>query len=207
MEAKLRRKDIVIIASAHNPSIIAPQWLKDNSLILEEPIHFVHTPDFSLFESESFLLLVDHQRLQITAKKQDDATLRSLAHIAAKYVVLLPHIPYQSLGLNFTWSVEMAEGETLPEIGININGIDLISVFEGHDVHYGGIIYARSPIYVLKLVIESQEKNSLINNFNFHHELKGRSLEDIKQFIENFSTRYDDSLRILKNLYSLEEKE
>ena len=35
MEAKLRRADIVIIASAHNPSIIAPQWLKDNSLITE----------------------------------------------------------------------------------------------------------------------------------------------------------------------------
>ncbi|MBE0516023.1 MAG: hypothetical protein IBX41_01350 [Methanophagales archaeon] len=207
MEVKPRRKDIVIIASAHNPSIIAPQWLKDNSLILEEPIHFVHTPDFSLFESESFSLLVDHQRLQITAKKQDDATLNSLADLAAKYVDLLPHIPYQSLGLNFTWSVEMAEGETLPKIEVNINGTDLLSVFEDHDVHYGGIIYARSAIYVLKLVIESQEKNSLINNFNFHHELKGRSLEDIRQFIGNFSTRYDDSLRILKNLYSLGEKE
>ena len=206
MDVKPRRRDIVIIASAHNPSIMAPQWLKDNSLILEEPIHFVHTPDFSLFESESFSLLVDHQRLQITAKKQDDATLRALANVASKYVDLLPHIPYQSLGLNFSWSIEMNEGETLPKIGLNINETDLNSVFEGHDVHYGGIIYARSEIYALKLVIESQE-NSLINNFNFHHELKGRSLEDIKQFIGYFSTRYDDSLSILKNLYSLGEKE
>ncbi len=157
MELKPRRRDIVIIASAHNPSIMAPQWLKDNSLIREEPIHFVHTPDFSLFESESFSVLVDHQRLQITAKKHDNATLNSLANVASKYVDLLPHIPYQSLGLNFTWSIEMNEGETLPKIGLNIN--------------------------------------------------KGGSLEDIKQFIGSFSTRYDDSLRILKNLYSLGEKE
>lgn len=89
MEVKPRRRDIVIIASAHNP--------------------------------------------------------RSLANVASKYVDLLPHIPYQSLGLNFSWSIEMNEGETLPKIGLNIN--------------------------------------------------EGRSLEDIKQFIGSFSTRYDDSLR------------
>jgi predicted amino acid dehydrogenase len=35
MEVKHRQADIVIIASAHNPSIIAPQWLKDKSLIVE----------------------------------------------------------------------------------------------------------------------------------------------------------------------------
>jgi len=28
MEIKLGRADIVIVASAHNPSIVSPQWLK-----------------------------------------------------------------------------------------------------------------------------------------------------------------------------------
>ncbi len=91
IEVKPRRRDIVIIASAHNPG--------------------------------------------------------SLANVASKYVDLLPHIPYQSLGLNFSWSIEMNEGETVPKIGLNIN--------------------------------------------------KGRSLEEIKQFIGSFSTRYDDSLSVL----------
>lgn len=207
MEAKLKRADIVIIASAHNPSIIAPQWLKDHSLILEEPRHFVHTPDFSLFESESFSLLVDHQRLQIRAKKQDKGAVRSLAKIAGNYVKLLPHIPYRSLGLNLVWSIEIDEGEKLPKIGLNMNKSDLMLVFEGHKIDYGGIIYARSEIYVLKLVIEAQEKNNLINNFNYHHELGGVSVEDIKKLIDDFLTRYEDSLRIVKNLYSIGEKE
>jgi len=47
MDVKLRRADIVIMASAHNPSIVDPRWLKDNGLVAEDPKHFVHTPDFS----------------------------------------------------------------------------------------------------------------------------------------------------------------
>jgi len=46
MDVKLRRADIVIMASAHNPSIVDPHWLKANGLVAEDPKHFVHTPDF-----------------------------------------------------------------------------------------------------------------------------------------------------------------
>lgn len=206
MEAKLRRADIVIIASAHNPSIIAPQWLKDNSLIIEKPIHFVNTPDFSLFESESFSLVVDHQRLQITAKKQDRGALRSLANVAANYVRLLPHITYRSLGLNLLWTVEIDEGDEVPKIGLSINGGNLDSVFEDHKVSYGGIIYARKEPYLLKLVIEPQGKNALVHNFNYHHELEGMSVEDLARLIDNFLTRYEDSSRVVRGLCLIKER-
>jgi len=199
MEAKLQRADIVITASAHNPSIIAPQWLKDNSLIIEKPRHFVHTPDFSLFSSESFSLIVDHQQLQITAKKQDMGTLRSLASIASSYVKLLPHIPYRACDFNFIWSVEVNEGEKLPKIWFYINERDLKLVLENYKVDYGGIIYARKEQYILKVVIEPQGKNTIIHNFNFHHELKDKSVEDIRGLIDNFLNRYEESSRIVKN--------
>jgi len=206
MQAKFRRADIVIIASAHNPGIIAPQWLKDNSLIIEAPKHFVHTPDFSLFESESFSLVVDHERLQITAKKQDKGSLRALANIAGNYVKLLSYIPYRALGLNFVWSIEIDEGEKLPEIGLNINRGDLMLVFEGHEVDYGGIIYARKEPYRLKLVIEPQGGNTLVHNFNYHHEVGGMSGGDLAKLIDNFLTTYEDSSRIVKDLCSIGEK-
>jgi hypothetical protein len=201
MEARLRRADIVIIASAHNPSIIAPQWLKDKSLIVEEPLHFVNTPDISLFESESFSLVVDYQRLQITVKKQDKMSLGSLANIASNYVQLLPHIPYKSLGLNFVWAIETDKGEKLPKIGLDINKSDLMSLFAGYDIDYGGIIYARKEPYMLKLVIEPQGKNTLIHNFNYHHELEDMSVEDTAKLINNFLTIHEDSSKIVKGLY------
>lgn len=206
MEAKLMRADIVIIASAHNPSIISPQWLKDKSLIAEEPDHFVHTPDFSLFESESFLLVVDNQRMQITVKKQDAVALESLANVASGYVKALPHIPYKALGLNFVWGVEVGNGEELPKIELNINKSDLMSVFGGYEVGCGGIIYARKEPYVLKVVIEPQGKTTLVHNFNYNHELEGRSVEDIVKLINNFLIIKEGSSSVVKGLYSIGEK-
>lgn len=205
MTIKLKRADIVILASSHNPSIISPQWLKDNSLITEDPINFMHTLDFSLFESESFLLVVDRQRLQITAKKQDEESLRTLADFCSKYIKLLAHIPYQAFGLNFIWSIENGK-EGRPKIEIRIDKSNFAPVFEGHEVNYGGIIYARKEPYLLKLVIEPEGENALMNNFNYHHELKGVSVEDMIAIIDSFLTRYNDSLRIVKSLYKREEE-
>ena len=206
MEAKLRRADVVILASAHNPSIMAPQWLKDKSLIVEEPTQFVHTPDFSLFESKSFLLVVDNQRMQITVKKQDDRSVESLANVASNYVKLLPHIPYKALGLNFVWSIEVDDGEELPKIELNINKSDLMSVFEGHEIECGGIIYARKEPYMLKVVIELRGEDVIVHNFNYNHELEGMSVEDIVKLINNFLTMKEDSSSIVKGLYSIGEK-
>jgi len=201
METKLIRADIVILASAHNPSIIAPQWLKDNSLIVEEPKHFVHTPEVSLFESESFSLVVDQERLQIIAKNQDEKSLRSLANICGNYVKLLPHIPYSALGFNFLWTVEIDKGEKLPQMGLNINNTDLKSVFKGYKVGYGGIIYAEKGSYKLKIVIEPRGVRTLVHQFNYHHELKGILTENIIKLLNDFLTRYKDSSKIIKKLY------
>ncbi len=201
METKFGRASVVIIASALNPSIIAPQWLKDNSLIIEEPKHFINTPDFSLFESESFLLVVDNRRLQINARKEDRSSLISLANIASEYVKLVQNISYKALGLNFVWNIEIKEEEKLPKIELNINKGDLMQVFEGHEIDYGGIIYARKKPYVLKIVIEPMGENILVHNFNYYHELGDMSVKDIVSLIDSFLTRYEDSLRVVKGLY------
>nr|QNO49448.1 hypothetical protein OCBBGKCP_00005 [Methanosarcinales archaeon ANME-2c ERB4]QNT35662.1 hypothetical protein GNCGGNMO_00024 [uncultured Methanosarcinales archaeon] len=206
MEAKLRRADIVLIASAHNPSIMAPQWLKDESLILEEPSHFVHTPDLAIFESESFSLVVDHHRLQIAVKKQDTGSLESLANIVSNYVKLLPHIPYKALGLNFVWTIEVDDGEELPKIELNINKNDLMSIFGGTEVSCGGIIYTRKESYMLKVVIEPQGGGTLVHNFNYNYELEDMSVGGIVKLIDNFLTMKEDSSSIVKGLYRVGEQ-
>jgi hypothetical protein len=144
MGIKLERADIVIVASAHNPSIVSPQWLKEKKLIVEGPKQFVHTPDFSLFDSETFSLVEDRERLQITAKKQDRETLKSLASVGSGYINLLPQVPYKSLGLNFMWLAESNEGEVLPKIKVSIGFINnLASILTDHELNYGCISYAR----------------------------------------------------------------
>jgi len=201
MESRLSRADIVIVAAGHNPSIISPEWLKGNSVISESPSQFVHTPDFSVFESESFSLIVDHQRLQIVAKKQSESSIISLATVASKYVTLLMHIPYKSLGLNFLWSVETNSNAKLPDITLRLNNNDPAPVFSGHKVAFGGIIYAHKEPYVLKLTIEQQGKKCLVHNFNYHHELASVPINDIVGLINSSVARFKDSSAIINALY------
>lgn len=202
MEVKLVRADIVILASAHNPSIIAPDWLKANSLIAEEPKDFMHTPAFSAFESESFVLIVDPQRLQVIAKKYDAETLKSLYGIAKNYIKLLPHIPYKALGINFVWTVHPDEGSCPSSIRVTLNRGNLESIFEGHDLNYGGIVYAKKAPYTLKLIVEPKPEHGFIYNFNYHHELTDLSTNGIVALIEDFTIRYEHSSIIIKGIYT-----
>ncbi len=201
MEPRLSRADIIILAAGHNPSIVSPQWLKENSLISESPSHFVHTPDFSVFESESFSLVVDHQRLQVVAKKQDESSIETLATVAGKYIGLLKHIPYKALGLNLVWSIEANGSTRLPHIALKLNDSDPSLAFAGHKVAFGGIIYAQKESYVLKLTIERQGERCLVHNFNYHHELASVSTDNIVALVHTFVARFKDSAAVINRLY------
>jgi len=203
MKIRLGRADIVILADAHNPSIVSPMWLKEKELIVEEPKQFIHTPDFSLFESESFLLVVDRQRLQITAKKQDPDSLEKLANVGKKYIELLPHIPYRALGLNFVWFAEMDEDGYLPKINVIIDSInDLSSILPEHEIDYGCIIYASKKPYLLKLTINPQGGNAIVFNFNYHHEVKGLEIDVIANYIDTLLSLYRYSEKIVEKICS-----
>ncbi len=196
MEIRLERADMVILASAHNPSIISPQWLKENHLITEEPKQFVHTPDFSLFDSDSLSLIADRLRLQITAKKHDDVTLKSLVGIGKGYIELLPHIPYRALGINFVWLIE---GEHLPKININIGSTaNISSILTEHELNYGCVIYARREPYLLKLTIEPRGESTLTYNFNYHHEVTGLDADIIIEYVNNFMNLFKYSQEVLE---------
>lgn len=208
MKIKLGRADVVILADAHNPSIVSPQWLKEKNLIIEEPKQFVHTPDFSLFDSETFSLIVDRQRLQITVKKQNTDALEALANIGKGYIKLLPHIPYRALGLNFVWLAEANEKEHLPKINIIIDSInDVSSILPDHELNYGCIIYASKEPYLLRLTIEPQAKSTLVYNFNYHHEVRGLDINVVIKYVDNFMNLYKDSQKVVEKIYFRRGKE
>jgi hypothetical protein len=193
MEMK-SRANIVILASAHNPSIINPQWVKEH-LITEEPLNFVNTPEFSLFESENYSLMVDRERMQITAKKTTSEILKSLSEIAIKYIELLSHIPYKSLGFNFGWFVD----KNIPNIKIKLSSADdLSNIMKNHDLKYGFIVHAKSDNYLLKLITEPQGENMLTYNFNYHHEVDEKN-EGIIEYLSSFMKLYKHSQEIVEN--------
>ena len=196
----LKKANIVIIAKAHNPSIISPEWLKVKNIIVEEPREFIHTPEFSLFDSETFILTVDRVRLQIQTKIFELEFLKSLAKIVIDYICLLPHIPYESLGFNFIWRIENDAKISIPDIRVKFNAIDDISnIFSSNDVKYGCIIHAEKEDYLLRLTIVPKENDYITYNFNYHHNIKELDSDKNKEYLNNFVKLNENSKNIILN--------
>jgi len=192
MAGKLIRASVVILAEAHNPSILSPDWLKEKKIISENPSNFVHTPDFAVFESKTFSLIVDRQRLQLTAKKTSPKVLGALISIISRYFELLPHIPYLRLGLNFDWLVEEDERSTPPEIQLTVGSTtDFSDIFPDHKLCFGSIIVAEKNPYKLRLNIEPAEENALNYKFNFDYNIKDVSEDKRKEYIANIPKLYN----------------
>ncbi len=202
MGIKLVRADIVVLASAHNPSIMSPEWLRNKGLLAEKPINFIHTPDFSLFESDSYTITLDRQRLQIVAHsaEQDQSTVRSIARIAGGYIALLPEIPYTALGLNFSWSMASDDEIKAPGIELRLNpDRDWRDILEEQDLAYGGVIYARKDPYRLTITITPENESNLIYKFNFHYDITGTDAEKILSYLAEFPKLYLHSHKVIKS--------
>ncbi|MBN1330475.1 MAG: hypothetical protein JXA54_13455 [Candidatus Heimdallarchaeota archaeon] len=203
MELKLIRASIVILAEAHNPSIISPDWIAKNSLIPESPITFIHTPDLSGFDSKSFNLVVDRQRLQLTAKKTNAKITETLTTIIAKYFELLPHIPYLRLGINFDWIIE-EDNSNLPQIKTTIGKVkDYSNIFPDHDLCFGSVIHAKKDPYNLRLSIEPTEIDSLTFRFNYEYKIQNIQIDKILELLNNTPQLYNFSNDVVKDLCSM----
>lgn len=200
MDVRLMNADIVIAATAHNPSILSPDWLKETKLISDEPTNFIHTPDLSVFESNKLSLIVDRQRMRLLAKKFDMESLEAIKKIAISYIDLLPNIPYKAYGANFIWLIKANAGESIPGIHIKINESNSIGdVLSGHELSYGCIIKAKRSPYLLKLILEPLERNSLSINFNYHHEI-GKEKENLVEYIKNYINLLSYSQNIVDSI-------
>jgi len=198
MRVSSNKAEIVILATPHNIGILTPEWLREKGSIDEKPKQAILLQNISLFESESFLIIANPDRLQLTAKRQTPETLETLAKVATKYIESSFHISHTALGLNFIWTLNTEGNESLPEIGNNIGDIkDFSPIFPGGKVSYGGIIYTKRDPYLLKLVIEpvNLSTSTYVFNFNYHHELKELDLDKIKTYVKSFLDLYNDSER------------
>jgi len=204
MELK-SRSNIVILASAHNPSIINPQWLKDKNLIKEDPTNFASTPEFSVFESETYSLLVDRNRLQIAIKNDEDNSLNFLPKIASTYIELLPHIPYKSIGFNFDWFYDKSNKKNILEYNIKIgNSIGLSNILDDYKINYGGIIHAEGKNHNLKLILEPPSETLQKFNFNYHHDIQDLNVKDMVEVVGNFLNVHKHSKEVVTSIIEME---
>ena len=201
MKIKIIKADLVILATAHNPSILSVPWLKQKKLINVDPKQFMHTPDLSVFDTESFSLIVDRQRLFYSLKKHNLNNFKSLTKFGNKYIKILPHIPYTALGINFAWINKLKGKESFQKICIDKNSkLNFKKAFPKHNLDFGHIVFARKNPYLLKLTIEPKGRAEFIFNFNYHHEVKGIDIDIIRGYIDSFIKYYQHSKKIVESI-------
>jgi hypothetical protein len=104
-------RSIVILAQAHNPSILHPSFLSSQKIVppnwevADQP---VCTPPFSIAKyTNGIVFTAELNKLVILATSPNDG--RSLPELATKYVETLPHVHYSAVGINVGGYAECAD--------------------------------------------------------------------------------------------------
>ena len=189
--------NIVVLASNHNPGIVSKEWLSQKKIFTDMPNNFIHTPDFSLVETENFSLHIDPQRLNISIKSPNEDMIARLPFIAAKYVEALPETPYRAVGLNSNWLIQQESPDLLKGIFLT-HPSQLDIIFPDKPYNIGGIVSYEYNPFNLQLTIKPDKDDNIRFDFNYHsnvsdaNELGGR--------ISRFADTIEHARSVVSNL-------
>lgn len=108
MRLVLENASIVIVAKAHNPSILQPYFLHEKNIVPKEwdweGARSIITPPLSqIIFKEGFVITAELQKLVFQENEGERVPDKTrLGAIADAYTEILPHVPYTSVGVNFT---------------------------------------------------------------------------------------------------------
>ena len=200
MQLKWTGANIVLLAQSHNPSILSPAWIQQSRIIEESPENFAHTPVFSLYQSGTFQLMVEQERFHLTLRALSEVNLQALQEAASRYVQTLPHVPYRSVGLNFTWLAtverpEEAEQQFFPE------SERLRTAFPEGEVKVGTFLYNIVQGYRLRLLVEPrlQTKGDLGLDFNYHFDVS--SAEEALRALSRLPACFSGTEQVGRHLF------
>lgn len=205
---RLLNHSIVVVAEAHNPSILNPDFLARKRIVQElwgwqvgEPV--VCTPPLAQIPYRNGVTLTcDPSKLQvIDAGQRIDPLTSKVAEIAKAYVTILPHVPYASVGVNFAAALLVDDPERLlvsrflkegpwnqGSSQVKSIGLRLLYPLEGGRIRIsldaGEVEDAASGTL--------GRQRAVIVDGNYHHECLGADrAEDIKTFLGSVTEYWD----------------
>lgn len=203
---------IVIIAQLFNPSILTEAWINKYDIIELPKLEGVRifSPNVVQFQTSEVGVQVTPQKMQIvfnTHNPKEDILIHK--DIAIKTVNLLPHTPFQSLGLNFDFFIIEPPGEIFNEYNKKLLGSGdskLSQEFSSSDVKYGRYFSKNHGDARLKLNIvpvqRIDDKKDLIKfSFNFHHDITNYEVDKrcarLVELISRWKSLYDFSRNLV----------
>lgn len=105
MNFTLDNFSIVVLAQAHNPSILNPDFLKNQKIVdpLYTPANVICTPPVAQVSyQEGITIMAEFEKLQFIDADTKRIPFESpIPGIALNYIKALPHVRYTAVGLNF----------------------------------------------------------------------------------------------------------
>ncbi len=186
---------IVIIAQSFNPSIFSETWLSKNFVV--EPEHLMGTrffaPEAARFQidDKDTIVEITPERLQILFKILGaSANFDTQLNIPIQIVEALPHTPYQSMGINFDYFIELSNGQDFLKYNRSLLGTGeykLLNEFAVPDARFGRYFSKDYRNARLKLSIipvtkpgkGSENSLDLVQfSFNYHFEVSSIDVEE-----------------------------
>lgn len=211
MKIDLTNISIVVLAQAHNPSILNPDFLKNNKIVDSDftPKDFFCTPPIAKVSfNEGISIIAEFERLQFIDIVPERIPYSSpIPEIATRYISVLPHVRYTAAGINFSghylfkdknsaksFIVEkfVKEGTWL-SFGDELNNLGLKFVY------FSGKIKYTISIETAELI---QAKNPVILiNANYNLDVKDNNIQEIKSFISDWKVQNERFTNFLEKIF------
>lgn len=186
---------IVIVAQSFNPSIFSETWLINNKVVELECLIGTRIFDpavvtFQINDKET-VVGIDQQKLQISFKTLGiEGDFDRQLNVPIRVVELLHHIPYQAMGINFDFWMELAEGEDFLKYNRSLLGegeYKLLKEFAAPDARFGKYLSrdykgARLKLSIIPTIKPAKGSESSLDllqfSFNYHFEVSSIPMED-----------------------------
>ena len=122
MAASLVDASCVVVANAHNPSIVNPDWLRESGVLPDEAGSWelaapaITTPPMSHVGYQNAVeILLTSGQLVVGRRQMADiasSSVEVLKMVAINYVRTLRHIPYTAVGTNFAAMIECPDAQS-----------------------------------------------------------------------------------------------
>jgi hypothetical protein len=212
MDIKLVQFSIIVVGKDHNPSLINPDFLERLGIIDENwgwsrAGDSITTPPFATVPYDSGVTVtVETNKLQVIDQAGLIPLESHVTEIVKRYIEVLPHIPYQAVGINFSGAVTMADpGIYLKKHFFREGKWDTAE----HPLESVGLKFMY-PLAAGRAVLTMDEAHKVGNkdeeailvNVNFHRDcVKAESANDqIANFIQNIAVDWDYYLNLVSNV-------
>lgn len=186
---------IVLTAQSFNPSIFTETWLQDNNILDTSKLvgMRVFSAAVAQFQTEEVHVVVVPPQLQITFSDKS-ADVEVPRFFATRVVELLPHTPYQALGINFSYFLSQPAKQEFVAYDRALLGTGeyaLLGEFSAADARFGRYFSkdlgsARLRLDIKPVKAGPTNADMLQFGFNFHHDLAGIEQSDRAKALVKF---------------------